>query len=136
MVEPIATLTASAIIQIAFNEFVKSGSGELAKKSITGSAALIKKLQRFITEKFKSNPLAEKALVRMTEKGDEPSLEKVAKYLDIEMMDDESFSNSIQKLAQEINNYQSSTYVSQTNNNFGRDQNVINQPQGDIRIGG
>jgi hypothetical protein len=32
MPEPITTMTASAIASLAFQEFVKSGAGELAKK--------------------------------------------------------------------------------------------------------
>lgn len=37
MPEPITTLTASAIATLAFQEFIKSGAGELAKKFTGGS---------------------------------------------------------------------------------------------------
>jgi hypothetical protein len=37
MTDPISTMTASAIATLAFQEFIKSGAGELAKK-FTGEA--------------------------------------------------------------------------------------------------
>jgi hypothetical protein len=37
MTDPITTLTASVIASLAFQEFIKSGAGELAKK-FTGEA--------------------------------------------------------------------------------------------------
>jgi hypothetical protein len=44
MVDP-ATFTATAIAKLAFDEFIKSGAGELAKKSIGGAIDQVKHLR-------------------------------------------------------------------------------------------
>ena len=48
MPEPITTMTASAIASLAFQEFVKSGAGELAKKFTTGAIVKMGQLQELI----------------------------------------------------------------------------------------
>ena len=45
-------LTATTIAALAFNEFIKSGAGEIAKKSIGGGIEGVKKLRDFIKSKF------------------------------------------------------------------------------------
>lgn len=136
--EPLATLTASAIAQLAFSEFVKSGAGEVAKKSFEGATEIAKQLRSKIATKFKGNSQAEAALVEVERGGDLTSLEEVINYLNIEMKKDKTFATELQQVAKKISSYQSqnATLLRQQNINYGRDQNIINQPQGDIRIGG
>jgi len=136
--EPLATLTAGAIAQLAFSEFVKSGAGEVAKKSLGGAIEIANHLRSKIAMKFKGNSQAEAALEEVERYRKLDSLEEVIKYLDIEMKKDKAFATELQQVAQQIVNYQSqnATLLRQQNINHGRDQNIINQPQGDIRIGG
>ena len=63
--EPTTTLAASTIAGIAFNEFIKSGAGELAKKSLSGTIDLIKNLRGKIRTKFQGNGRAETALAEV-----------------------------------------------------------------------
>jgi cytochrome c551/c552 len=136
--EPLATLTAGAIAQLAFSEFVKSGAGEVAKKSLGGAIEIAKHLRSKIATRFKGNSQAEAALVEVRRHGNLASLEEVIKYLDVEMKKDKAFATGLQQVAQQIISYQSqnASLLRQQNINHGRDQNIINQPQGDIRIGG
>ncbi len=138
--EPLATLTAGTIAQLAFSEFVKSGAGEVAKKSLGGAIDLAKHLRSKIAAKFKGNSQAEVALSEVEEDGNSADLERVIKYLDVEMKKDDAFATELQQVAQQIINYknqnQDTKLLKQQNINHGRDQNIINQPQGDIRIGG
>lgn len=136
--EPLATLAAGTIAKLAFDEFVKSGAGEAAKRSVTGAIELVKNLQGKIKARFARNDRAEAALVEVEQQGSEAALQKVSKYLDLEMDEDETFATEIRQMAQQIINIQNqnTTTLNQQNLNYGRDQNIINQPQGDIRIGG
>jgi hypothetical protein len=59
MPEPITTLTASMIAILAFQEFIKSGAGELAKKSITKMEQLREIIWNRLTGK---HPAADVAL--------------------------------------------------------------------------
>jgi hypothetical protein len=99
MVEPLATLTAGAIAQLAFNEFIKSSAGELAKKTLSGAIDSAKVLREKIQARFRGNQRAEVALAEVQEQGTITALNKVTKYLDIEMLEDEEFATEIRKLA-------------------------------------
>lgn len=50
--EPLITLATGAIAKIAFDEFVKAGAGETAKKSIGGAIELVKSLRDRIRARF------------------------------------------------------------------------------------
>jgi hypothetical protein len=132
MIDP-ATIAAGAIAKIAFDEFVKAGAGEVAKKTVGGGVELVKALRDRIKAKFQENERATAAL-----DGSEAALEKVGKYLDLEMDEEQGFADEVRQMAHQIINIQnqSTTQIRQQNTNYGRDQNIINQPQGDIRIGG
>lgn len=137
MVEPLATLTASAIAQLAFNEFIKSGAGELAKKSLSGAIDSVNKLREKIQARFKGNDQAESALVEVQQQGTTTSLDKVAKYLDIEMTEDEVFATEIRQIAQQINIQNQSTTNQASITTIGRDQINIDQIHGNsTKIGG
>lgn len=134
----LTALAAGTIAQLAFSEFVKAGAGELAKKSVGGAIDLSNRLRKKIGERFTGNPQAEAALVEIEKEGNLASWDKVTRYLDAEMQRDIAFATEVRQLAQQIINYrnQSLTTLKQQNNNYGRDQNIINQPQGNIKIGG
>jgi hypothetical protein len=137
MIDP-ATIAAGAIAKIAFDEFVKAGAGEVAKKTVGGAVELVKTLRDRIKAKFEGNERATAALAEVERDGSEAALEKVGKYLDLEMDEEQGFAEEVQQMAHQIINIQnqSTTQIGQQNTNYGRDQNIINQPQGDIRIGG
>lgn len=137
MIDP-ATLGAGVIAKLAFDEFVKAGAGEAAKATVAGAVELVKGLRDRIRKKFQGNERAIAAITEVETQGNEAALQKVEKYLDLEMVEDPTFAGELQQTAQQIIHIQSqsSTTLNQQNLNYGRDQNIINQPQGDIRIGG
>jgi hypothetical protein len=102
MPEPIATLTASMIATLAFQEFVKSGAGELAKKFTAEAIAKMGDLRKLIWSKLKGNPDAEESL-RKVEAGSEAEVSDVATYLKSVMGKDQEFAAQVQAIAQEIN---------------------------------
>ncbi|MBD2179453.1 hypothetical protein H6F42_21305 [Pseudanabaena sp. FACHB-1998] len=133
--EPITAIAAAEIVKIAFQEFAKSGAGELAKKSVGGAIDLIKNLRDKIKAKFQGDERVEKALIEV-EQGNSEALGKVAKYLDIELDEDEVFAKEVRQIAQQIINIQNQNNSSREYNNYGRDQINIENIQGNPRIGG
>ena len=119
--EPVTVLTAGAIAKIAFEEFVKAGGGELAKKSVGGAIDLVKALRDKIRDKFKGNDRAETASAEAEQQGTPAALEKVTKYLELEMMEDETFATEIKQMAQQIINVQNTSGDRTYNQTAGRD---------------
>ena len=103
--EPITAIVAAKIVEVAFQEFTKSGAGELAKKSVDGAIDLVKNLRDKIKAKFQDNERVKKALAEV-EQGSHIALEKVTKYLDIELDEDELFATEVRQLAKQIINIQ------------------------------
>jgi Tfp pilus assembly protein PilN len=137
MVEPLAAMTTGAIAQLAFNEFVKSGAGELAKKSLSGAIDSVKELRKRIQARFKGNDRAETALAEFQQQGTNTALDKVTKYLDIEMAEDEVFATEIRQLAQQINIQNQNTTNQASVTTIGRDQINIDHINGNsTKIGG
>lgn len=136
--EPLTSLTAGAIAQLAFGEFVKSGAGELAKQSLAGTVEMAKQLRNKVLDKLRGNSQAVKALEGFKQDRSMTTLENLAEQLDIEMKKDDLFATELKHVAQQIVNHQNriTSVLKQQNINNGRDQNIINQPQGDIKIGG
>jgi hypothetical protein len=64
MVEPV-TLTAGAIIMLAFQELAKVGANEAAKQAVGGAVDLIKNLREKIWAKFQGDKKAEMALTQV-----------------------------------------------------------------------
>ncbi|MGK7894484.1 MAG: hypothetical protein AB4372_12870 [Xenococcus sp. (in: cyanobacteria)] len=135
MVEP-ATLAAGAIVKIAFDEFVKAGAGEVAKKTVDSTIDLAKGLRDKIWAKFQGNQRAETALMQVEQDASQTALTKLEVYLDDVMGEDPTFAHEIQQMAQHISNIrnQNISTSNQQNINYGRDQNIFNHPQGDINI--
>ncbi|MBC7972971.1 MAG: hypothetical protein H7Z11_23085 [Verrucomicrobia bacterium] len=134
--EPVTVLTAGAIAKIAFEEFAKAGGGELAKKSLGGAIDLVKALRDKIQAKFKGNDRAETAIAEAEQQPTPVALEKVTKYLDLEMLEDEAFATEIKQIAQQIINVQNTSGDRTYNQTAGRDIfNVDNAGQSN-RFGG
>lgn len=102
MTDPATTLTASAIITLACQEFIKSGAGELAKKFTAEAITKMGELRQKIWNRLRGkHALAEEAL-RKAETGDEVSIETVGTLLGVEMLDP-TFAAEVRAIAQEIN---------------------------------
>ncbi len=103
MPEPvIATLTASTIATLAFQEFIKSGAGELAKKFTTETIAKMDNLRKQIWAKLSGkSPNIDEALTK-AKQGDPAAIDTVAKYLDVAMVDYPDFAAEIRAIAHEI----------------------------------
>lgn len=130
-------VAAGAIAKLAFDEFVKAGAGEAAKKSLGGAIELVKDLRGKIRAKLAGNDRAVVALAAVEQQGSEAALQKLGKYLDVEMEEDPTFASEIQQLAQQIVNIQNQT-IGDTRiyNNYGRDQINIDKIEGNPNIGG
>ncbi len=134
--EPITAIAAAKIAEIAFQEFAKSGAGELAKKSVGGAIDLVKNLRDKIKAEFQGNERAEKALAEVEQNGDSTALDKVTKHLDIELDEDDAFATEVRQIAQQIINIQNQNNSSREYINYGRDQINIENMQGNQKIGG
>lgn len=94
-------ITGAAIAKLAFDEFIKSGAGEVAKKAVGGA---IEQLRSTIRERFKGkNQKAEDAIVKIEQERSPEALNKLSVYLDDEM-DDPQFKQTLQQLAQQVIN--------------------------------
>jgi hypothetical protein len=137
MIDP-ATIAASAIAKIAFDEFVKSGAGAAAKETVAGAVELIKTLRAQIKAKFQGNERATAALAEVERDGSEAALEKVSKYLDLEMDEEQGFADEVRQIAHQIINIQnqSTTTIERQYINEGRDQINIERVDKIERLGG
>lgn len=99
--EPISSLTAAAIAELAFKKFIESSAGELAKKFTEGAIAKMDVLRQRIVEKLRGKPKAE-AAIGAIESGSKVGLEQLVPYLHVAMDDDPEFAQAIQRSAQEI----------------------------------
>jgi hypothetical protein len=101
MTDPIM-LTASAIATLAFQEFIKSGAGELAKKFTGDAIAKMGQLRELIWNRLRGkHPAAEQALEQAIA-GEQEGIDTVATLLGVEMLDRE-FEGPVRAIAQEIN---------------------------------
>ena len=101
MTDPVS-LTAGAIATLAFQEFIKAGAGEAAKKFTSEAIAKMGELREKIVARFKGHETIEAELVK-AETGDEDAIASLGDYLSIEMRKAPEFANEIQQLANEIN---------------------------------
>jgi len=125
-------LTGAAIAKLAFDEFIKSGAGEVAKKAVGGA---IEQLRSAIQKRFAGNKKAEEAIVKIEKERSPEALNKLAVYLEDEM-DDPRFKQTLQQLAQQVINIQNQSISNREYVNQGRDQINIETIQGNPKIGG
>jgi hypothetical protein len=113
----VTALTASAIASLAFQEFVKSGAGDLAKRFTGEAIAKMDELRQKILVKLKGKPKAETAIAAV-EQGSKTDLDRLAVYLQDEMEDDPQFADDVRILANEINAGKLIDNSSMTQNNY------------------
>ena len=101
MADPITILTASAIANLAFQEFIKSGAGELAKKFTAEAIAKMDKLRQMIVEKLRGKDKKLDVALIEAEKGDTIAITTVGEHLE-DAMQDAPFAEELRTLAQQI----------------------------------
>ena len=128
MADPI---TAAVIVGLAAQKFAEGAAGKSAEK-------LVERLWDGIVDRFKGRKKTEENLAAITAGKPEATdaLKKVATVLEGEFVEDEEWRSELEALAQQIITIQSQSQSQQNNNNYGRDLIVINQPTGDLKIGG
>lgn len=101
MPDPV-TMTASAIATLAFQEFVKSGAGELAKKFTAEAILNMGQLRDLVWKRLTGkHAIAEEALAK-AKAGEQEGIDTVATLLGVEMLD-KVFAEQVNAIAQEIN---------------------------------
>ena len=116
MTDPV-TFSASAIAKLAFQEFIKSGAGEVAKKFTSEAIAKMGQLRQLIWDKLRGNPDAESSLTSV-EQGEKDDIADVGTYLKAAMKKDPEFAAQVQAIAQEINAGKLMDQSSMTQNNY------------------
>ncbi|QDL10921.1 hypothetical protein DP113_26060 [Brasilonema octagenarum UFV-E1] len=118
MTNPIVAVTAAEILKLAFNEFIKSSTGEAAKKLTSEALSKANELRQKIVSRFKDrqNVKAEKAITAVQEQYSLEALNKLTTYLDDEIDEEPSFADDLRQLAQQIINIQN---ISQKQVQFG-----------------
>jgi hypothetical protein len=101
MADPITIFTASAIADLAFREFIKSGAGEVAKKFSAEAIAKMNELRKMIVQKLRGKDEKLNTALTSAEKVDVKAIATVGEYLE-SAMQDEAFAQAVQSLAQQI----------------------------------
>ncbi|MGB3691311.1 MAG: hypothetical protein WA865_07015 [Spirulinaceae cyanobacterium] len=129
MTEPITAMTVAAL---AASKFMEGGVGKAGEK-------IVEELWNVIAEKFKGKQQNENVLRAVATRKNEVSIDSLAKCLANEMKFDPKFATQVKQLAQQIGNLhqtQQKNKLQQINNSNGRDMYVINNPTGNLRLGG
>jgi hypothetical protein len=101
MIDPV-TLTASAIATLAFQEFIKSGAEELAKKFTGEAIAKMGQLRELVWNRLTGKHSAADVALEKAKAGEQAGIDTVATLLGVEMLD-QAFAGQVQAIAQEIN---------------------------------
>ena len=102
MADPVTAITASALATLAFQKFIESGAGELAKKFTGAAISKMDELRQKIWDKLRGkSPRVDEALVKV-EQGDYAALTTIARNLDVVMDEHPDFAREVQAIAQEI----------------------------------
>ena len=121
-------ITAATIATLLLMKFTEGTAGEAGKKLVTS-------LWDKIAARFQGNKQVERTLATIETEKTPESAQPLVVYLDEEMNYAPDFAKEIRQLAQQINTL-NQTESGQINTNYGRDQFVINQPTGDLKLGG
>jgi hypothetical protein len=118
MPDPVTTtLTASAIATLAFQEFIKSGAGELAKKFTGEAIAKMGDLRKLLWARLRGKHVVAEDALQKAEAGDKTAIDTVGTLLGVEMLDP-TFAAEVQAIAQEINAGKLVDNSSMTQNNY------------------
>jgi hypothetical protein len=118
MTDPITALTVSTIASLAFQEFVKSGAGELAKKFTGEAIAKMGQLRELILNRLTGKHSAIDEAIEKAKAGEKEGIENVAAFLNSELLIDKEFAGQVQAIAQEINAGKLLDQSSMTQNNY------------------
>jgi hypothetical protein len=118
MTDPITALTVGTIASLAFQEFVKSGVGELAKKFTGEAIAKMGQLRELILNRLTGKHLAIDEAIEKAKAGEKEGIENVAAFLNSELLIDKEFAGQVQAIAQEINAGKLLDQSSMTQNNY------------------
>jgi hypothetical protein len=102
MADPITTMTASAIASLAFQEFIKSGAGELAKKFTGEAIAKMEQLRELIWNRLTGKHPAADVALEQAKAGEQAGIDTIATLLGVEMLD-EDFAGQVRAIAWEEN---------------------------------
>jgi hypothetical protein len=130
------SVAASEILTLAFNEFIKSSSGEVAKKLAGEALKQAQELRCKITGWFnvKGDTKALQAIKSIEEESSEKSLSELTTYLENEMNENSDFADELRHILLQI--AQPQQLATRIYNNYGRDQINIDRIQGSIKLGG
>jgi hypothetical protein len=101
MADPL-TLTAGAIANLAFQKFIESGAGELAKKFTAEAIAKMDELRQAIWNKLRGKSAKVDEALMKAEQGDRTAISTIAKNLDVVLDDEPEFAEQLKVLAKEI----------------------------------
>ena len=116
MSDPVTAFTASAIATLAFQKFIESGVGELAKKFTETGIKKMGVLRQKIWGRLRGKHQQAEEILKKAEMGDKQAIDAVIKLLDVEMLDSK-FATEIRQIAHEItlNQIQDNSSMNQTN---------------------
>ncbi len=99
MTEP---LSAIVLVTLAIQEFVKSGTGDLAKRFTAEAVAKIPVLWGKIRDRLTGKSLKVNEALAKLESGDSTAIETITKNLDVILDEDSLFAEELRILGQEI----------------------------------
>jgi hypothetical protein len=117
MADPVTAMTAGAIATLAFQEFVKSGAGELAKRFTGEAIAKMGRLRELIWGRLAGKHPAADEAIEKAKAGEQEGIDVVAALLGVELLDKE-FAGQVQAIAKEINAGKLLDQSSMTQNNY------------------
>lgn len=103
MADPVTTITATVIANLAFKKFVESGAGKLAEKFTEAALSKMDELRQKLLEKLRGKSEKVDGALMKVEQGDSSALTTIAKNLDVVMDENPEFAAEVQAIAQEIN---------------------------------
>lgn len=103
MPDPVS-LTAGTIATLAFQKFLESSAGELAKKFSAEAIAKMDELGKRVWAKLRGRARVEevKASVEQKQQITQEQINQLAAYLQVAMDDDPQFAKEVQQIAHEI----------------------------------
>jgi BMFP domain-containing protein YqiC len=102
MTDPLTAIAASTIASLAFQKFIESAAGELAKKFTAEAITKMDELRQKIWDKMRGRSQKLDEALANLEKGDRAALETVTKNLDVVMDEEPEFAAEIRATAHEI----------------------------------
>jgi hypothetical protein len=118
MTDPI---TAGVIATLAFQEFIKSGAGELAKKFTGEAIAKMEQLRVLIWSGLTGKHLAADVALEQAKTGEQAGIDTVANLLDVEMLN-QAFAGQVQEIKKGTLDFPCGTHIVQ---NVTGDQNQV-----------